>query len=152
MVQLLSECMIVTYIIAAPKVIVDLPYKQANHTQQEDYNFICSTSTTAAIHFKPTKNREAQMTQLKFVESKDSQLLAQDWQNKRNISEAYSEYCNTFIDMLPRFFSMWDRHLDQISIPKHRLALLPNLSPVHSLVPPYESSNALILKTCYLKM
>lgn len=62
MTQLLSKRMVLAYAVAAPAVIVDLPNEQASRILQEDSNLACPTSKIAALHYKPTEDRKAQMT------------------------------------------------------------------------------------------
>lgn len=64
------------------------------------------------------------MARQKIMESKNSRRFAADWESKVNIFESLSEYCSKFINMLRQFWSMWDGHLERISIAKHRIKLL----------------------------
>lgn len=118
---------VVAYAVVASAVIVDLPCAKASCTPQKDSNLACPTSTITDVYYKPTENREVQVYRRKIVESKNSQHLAQNGQHEVNITEAYSEYYrSTFIDMLMQISSLYDGHLGQIGIAKHRIKMLPN--------------------------
>lgn len=130
--KFLPKCVVVAYVVATPTVISILPYKHASRTLQESSNLAYSTSIIAAVYYKLAEDREVQMTRHKIVESKDSQLLTRDWQNKVHISEACSEYRGKFMKKLMQFSYMWDGHLGQISIIKHRIELLSSSNPVYS--------------------
>lgn len=124
--------MAVTFAIEAHDVIVDLPYRQASPTRQDNLNSVCPTSTIATVHYRPTKDLEVRLTGHKIEESKDFQRLALDWQHKVDISKVYSEYCSKFIDILTQLGSIWDGHTGQTSIGKDKIDLLPNSNSVRS--------------------
>lgn len=128
---LLPKRMVLAYADAAHAMTVDLPPEQAIRTSQEDSNLFCPTPKIATVQFRPTQNREVQMIRHKIVESKDFQLLAQDWKNKVILSQAYAEYRNRIIDMLTKIYFIWDVQLGRSSIAKHRMILLLNSNPTH---------------------
>lgn len=66
--QLLPKRMVVVYFVAALAAIVDLPYEQVRGTSQKDSNLACPISTKDVAHYKPTEDRELQMTRHKIVE------------------------------------------------------------------------------------
>lgn len=59
--------MVVTYAVATPVAIVDLPYRQAICTPQIGSNLGCSILTTAAYHYKLTEDQEVRITRHKIV-------------------------------------------------------------------------------------
>lgn len=69
--QLLPKRMIVAYSVAEPAVIVELSNKQASFSLQENLNLACTKLRITAFQYKPTEDREVQMTQQKNVEWKD---------------------------------------------------------------------------------
>lgn len=54
--QLLLKRMAEAYTVAAPTVIIDLPYEHVSRTLQEDTNLTYPTLTIAAAHYIPTDN------------------------------------------------------------------------------------------------
>lgn len=60
--QLRTKDMVVSYVVAAPAVIIDLTYDKAIRAPQEDSNLVRQTSTIAAAHHKPTKYWEVRLT------------------------------------------------------------------------------------------
>lgn len=62
---LLPKIMVVAYAVAALAMILELHYKKTSRTLHEDLNLVCSKLTIAAIHHKPIKEREVQMTRIK---------------------------------------------------------------------------------------
>lgn len=55
--QLLPNCMVVAYAVAALAVFLDIPYMQGSRTTQENLNLACPTSTAAAVHYKSIEAR-----------------------------------------------------------------------------------------------
>lgn len=66
-----TETHVMAYAAAAPGENVDLPYERASHTLQKDLNLACPTSTIGAVHYKPTEDREVQITQYTIVEDSE---------------------------------------------------------------------------------
>lgn len=85
-IQLLPERMVVAYAIAALTAIATLPHKQTGCTTQEELNPVCPITSIAAVYYRPTEDRETQMTRHNIAESKDFQPLPQDWQQEVDIS------------------------------------------------------------------
>lgn len=94
--------------VAAPAVIIELPYTQESHTLLEDSNLVYPISTIAVVYYEQTEDQKAHMTQHKTVASKDSEYLDKYWQNDANIFGFYSDHRSRFIVMLTQLSSMWD--------------------------------------------
>lgn len=130
--QLLPKHIVVAYALAAPAVIDDLSYKQARRSPQGDQNLAYLTSTKAAVHHKPTEDRDVQMTRHKIVESKDFLRPTLNWQEEVIIPESDSEYPSRFIDNLTQISFMWNGYHGRIRN-KHRIELLPISNPDHTI-------------------
>lgn len=61
--------MLVAYAVVEPTAIVKLPYKEVNRTLPEDQYLACPILMMAAVQFKPTEQREAEMTKRLIAES-----------------------------------------------------------------------------------
>lgn len=84
------------------------------------------------MHYKPAVDKKKKMARHTSVQNDDTKRLAQDCRYLVEDSEPYSAHCDEFMDMLLKIQSVWNCHLDPISVAKHRRDLLKNdTQPIH---------------------
>lgn len=67
--------------------------------------------TAAAVHYKPSVDRNTQMSRHKAVEQHDDEKVKHDWKEKVQLSDIYAGYSKQLPDMLTKIQSMWDGQL-----------------------------------------
>lgn len=71
---------------------------------------ILNVNNIAAVHYKPTKNWDSEMTRHWVVQTDDSKHLSEDWRTEVQLSKKYAQYQDEFLSMLFDFWPMWDGH------------------------------------------
>lgn len=56
-----------------------------------------------AVHYKPPKNREPQMTRNRVVKIDDSNGVLEEWHTEVHVSEKYTQYREEFLSLLFEF-------------------------------------------------
>lgn len=86
----------------------------------------------SAVHYRPASRKRFQMLYHASVQNDGSSRLAQNWWDEVHLSDKYSAYDDEFICMPTELQSMWDSHLDRISVAKHRIEFIDEMTqPEH---------------------
>lgn len=80
--------------------------------------------TIGAAHYKPSVDRDTQMTRHNGVEARDDQTLKLDWNSEMQPSDDYAKYHEQLLDMLSVFQFVWDGRLGKANITKHCIELI----------------------------
>lgn len=75
----------------------------------------------AAVHCKPRKWRETQVSLHTGVQQDDPHQEAHDWRYRVQLSDRYAVYNEDIIGKLTKFLGMWDGHLAFLNDSRYRI-------------------------------
>ena len=123
----LPKGMIIASTVDVPDVIMDASSLSNDRTKGND------ETINAIPLYRRDENRDERMARHFEVKETDGKNEKTDWRTLINFNDEYAEYRDEFISMLEKYESMWDGHIGQITVAKHRIDLVDEgMRPIHA--------------------